>query len=100
MSSLAIHLSILRYFVAIISKLYFLSYLMICFSRNLIGPLSSVASLECHQSSWYQYGVECANSCGFMASVCSFSLPSLASSSAFSLPSMLACACTLYNVVG
>ena len=35
-----------------------------------------------------------------MASVCSFSLPSLASSSAFSLPSMLACACTLYNIIG
>ena len=35
-----------------------------------------------------------------MALVYSFSLPSLASSSVFSLLSTLACACTLYNVVG
>ena len=43
--------------------------------------------------------MECANSYGFMASVCSFSLPTLASSSAFSFPKMLTCARTLYNVV-
>ena len=47
-SSLAIHLSMLGNFVAIISKLYILSCLMICFSRNLIGPLSGVSSMECH----------------------------------------------------
>ena len=35
-----------------------------------------------------------------MASMCSFSLPLLASSSAFSFPKILACARTLYNVVG
>ena len=52
MSSLAIHLSMLGNFVAIISKLYFLLCLMICFSRNLIGPLSGVSSMECHQSFW------------------------------------------------
>ena len=52
MSSLAIHLSMLGNSVAIISKLYFLSCLMICFSRNLIGPLSGVSSMECHQSFW------------------------------------------------
>ena len=51
-SSLAIHLSMLENSVAIISKLYFLSCLMICFSRNLIGPLSGVSSMECHQSFW------------------------------------------------
>ena len=50
MSSLAIHLSIIGNSVAITSKLYFLSSLMICFSRNLIGPLSGVSSIECHQS--------------------------------------------------
>ena len=50
MSSLAIHLSMLGNFVAIISKLYFLSCLMICFSRNLIGPFSDVSSMECYQS--------------------------------------------------
>ena len=52
MSSLAIHLSILGNYIAITSKLYFLSYLMIFFSRNLIGPLSGVSSIECHQSFW------------------------------------------------
>ena len=52
MSSLAIHLSMLRNSIAIISKLYFLSCLMICFSRNLIGPLFGVSSMECHQSFW------------------------------------------------
>ena len=52
MSSLAIHLSILEKSIAITSRLYFLSYLMICFSRNLIGPLSSVSSIECQQSFW------------------------------------------------
>ena len=52
MSSLAIYLSMLGNFVAIISKLYFLSYLMICFSKNLIGPLSDVSSMKCHQSFW------------------------------------------------
>ena len=52
MSLLAIHLSMLGKSVAIISKLYFLSYLMICFSRNLIGPLSGVSSMECHESFW------------------------------------------------
>ena len=52
MSSLAIHLSILGNSVAITSKLYFQSCLMICFSRNLIGPLFSVSSIECHQFFW------------------------------------------------
>ena len=48
MFSLAIHLFILGNYVAIISKLFFLSYLMICFSKNLIGPLSKVLVMECH----------------------------------------------------
>ena len=52
MSALAIHLSMLGKFVAIISKLYFLSCLMRCFSRNLIGPLSGVSFMECYQSFW------------------------------------------------
>ena len=52
MSSLAIHLSMLGKSVAIISKLCFLSCLMICFSRNLIEPFSGVSSMECHQSFW------------------------------------------------
>ena len=41
-----------------------------------------------------------ANLCGFMASRYSFFLPFFASLSTFSLPSILACARTLYNVVG
>ena len=53
MSLLDIHISMFRKSIAIISKLYFLSCLMICFSRNLIGPLSGVSSMECHQSFWY-----------------------------------------------
>ena len=52
MSSLTIHLSILGNYVTITSKLYFLSCLMIYFSRNLFGPLSGVSSIECHQSFW------------------------------------------------
>ena len=52
MSSLAIHLSILGNFVAITSKLYFLSCLMMYFSRNLIGPLLGVFNIECHQFFW------------------------------------------------
>ena len=52
MSSSAIHLSMLGKSVAIIYKSYFLSCLMICFSKNLIGPLSGVSSMECHQSFW------------------------------------------------
>ena len=47
-SLLAIHLSILENSIAIISRLYFLSCLMICFLRNLIEPLSSVFVMECH----------------------------------------------------
>ena len=52
MSSLAIHLSTLGKSIAITSKLCFQSCLMICFSRNLIGPLSNVSFIECHQSFW------------------------------------------------
>ena len=50
MSLLAIHLSILGNSTAIFSRLYYLSCSMICFSKNLIGPLSGVSSIECHRS--------------------------------------------------
>ena len=40
MSLLAIHLSILENYVAFTSKIFLLSYFMICFKKNLIGPLS------------------------------------------------------------
>ena len=50
LSSLAIHFSILENSVAITSELYFLSCLMICFSRNLIGLLTDVSSLVETQS--------------------------------------------------
>ena len=85
--------------VAMISTLYSLACLMMCFSRNVIGPSFNISSSHCHQSFWKDYGIQCAISCGFMASMCSFSLPSLGSSFAFSFPSMLACARTLYNVL-
>ena len=48
--SLVIHFSILEKSIAIISKLCFLLCLMICFSRNLIGPLSGVLFIEYHHS--------------------------------------------------
>ena len=40
----------LKNYVATISKLFFLSYLMMCFLRNLIGPLSGVSVMECYKS--------------------------------------------------
>ena len=50
MSLLTIHLSTLGNSVAITSRLCFLSCLIICFSRNLIGSLLGVSDMECHQS--------------------------------------------------
>ena len=45
---LAIHLSILGTCVVITFRLYSLSYLVICFSKNLMDPLSRVFIMECH----------------------------------------------------
>ena len=50
MSSLPVHLQILGVCVAIVSKLFILSYFFICFSRNLTGPLSGVSIVEGHSS--------------------------------------------------
>ena len=50
--SLAIHLSMLGYSMGINSRFIFLSYFVRCFSRNLIGPLSGVVSIDGHSSLW------------------------------------------------
>ena len=50
MSPLPIHLQILGVCVAILSKLFILSHFLICFSRNLTGPLSGVSIVEGHSS--------------------------------------------------
>ena len=53
MFSLLVHLQILGVCMALVSKLFILSYLLICFSRNLTGPFSSVSIMEGHLSFWY-----------------------------------------------
>ena len=53
-------------------------------ATNLFGN-NKVWNAQIHVDSWH---------------LCSFSLPLLASSSAFSFPKILACARTLYSVVG
>ena len=50
--SLAIHLSMLGYNMGINSKFMFLLYVTRCFSRNLMGPLSGVVSIDGHVSLW------------------------------------------------
>ena len=52
MFSLPIHFQILGVCVAIVSKLFVLSYFLICFSKNLTGPLSGVSIMEGHSSFW------------------------------------------------
>ena len=52
MFALPVHLQILGVHMAIISKLFILSYFMICFSRNLTGPLFGVSNIEGHTSFW------------------------------------------------
>ena len=47
-SSLLIHLSMFGNCVAIVSRFVLLSCFVLCLSRNLIGPLSGVSSMECH----------------------------------------------------
>ena len=44
--SFAIHLSMLEYNMGISSRFIFLSCFIRCFSRNLIGPLSGVVSID------------------------------------------------------
>ena len=46
-SSLDIHLSMLENCLAITSRLILLSNSIMCFFRNLIGPLSWVSFIEC-----------------------------------------------------
>ena len=50
--SLHVHLQILGVCMAIVPKLFILSYFFICFSRNLIGPLYGVSIMEGHSSFW------------------------------------------------
>ena len=50
--SLAIHLFMLGYSIGINSRFMLLSYFVRCFSRNLIGPLSRVESIDGHSSHW------------------------------------------------
>ena len=50
--SLAIHLSMLGYSIGINSKFMFILYFSRCFSRNLMGPLSGVVSIDGHVSLW------------------------------------------------
>ena len=50
--SLAIHLSMLGYNKGINSKFIFLLYFTICFSTNLMGPLSGVVLIDGHVSLW------------------------------------------------
>ena len=50
--SFAIHLSMLGYSMEISSRFIFLSCFVRCFSRNLIGPLSGVESIDGHSSLW------------------------------------------------
>ena len=50
--SLAIHLSMLGYNIGINSKFMFILYFTRCFSRNLMGPLSGVDSIDGHLSLW------------------------------------------------
>ena len=50
--SLAIHLSMLGYSMGINSRFIFLLCFVRCFSRNLIGPLSGVESIDGHSSLW------------------------------------------------
>ena len=52
MFSLPIHFQMLGVCVAIFSKLFALSYFLICFSRNLTGPLSGVSIMDGHSSLW------------------------------------------------
>ena len=48
--SLAIHLSMLGYRMGLNFRFIFLLYFVRCFSRNLIGPLSGVKSIDGHSS--------------------------------------------------
>ena len=52
MSVLPIHLCVLGVCVAIFSRLFSLSYFMICFSRNRTGPLSGTSVIEAQTSFW------------------------------------------------
>ena len=47
---MAIHLFVLEICVAIISKFFLLSYFIMSFKKKVIGSLSRVSSMECHQS--------------------------------------------------
>ena len=52
MSALPVHLCMLGVRVARFSKMFILSNFMICFSRNLTGPLFGVSNIEGHTSFW------------------------------------------------
>ena len=48
----SVHLQVLGICVAMIAKLFSLSYFIICFSKNLIGPLSGTSIIEAQTSFW------------------------------------------------
>ena len=48
----SVHLRVLGVCVAMIARFVSLSYFLICFSRNLTGPLSGTSSMEAHTSFW------------------------------------------------
>ena len=51
-SAFPVHLLVLGVCVAMFSKLFSLSNLIICFSRNLTGPLSGTSIIEAQTSFW------------------------------------------------
>ena len=99
MSSFSSHLCSWCVWFAIMSKLWSLSCLRMYFPRCLMGPLSGVYCMECHQSFWKSYGVRCACSYGVAASLWSNSCPCLASAFVCSLPSIFVWVVILWSVV-
>ena len=51
-STFSVHLQVLGVCVVMIARLFSLSYFLICFSRNLTGPLSGTSVIEAQTSFW------------------------------------------------
>ena len=98
MSSLSYHLCNWRVSFAIVAKLCSLSCLRICLLRCLMGPLSGVSCVECHQSFCRKYDVGHACSYGCVASLWFNSHPCFASVFAWSFPLMFVWALILCSV--
>ena len=82
--SLHVHLEILGVCMATNSKLFILSYFLICFSRNLMGPMFGVSIMEGH--SYFLVIVRCGM--GVFVWVCG---TSMCKSSPFLLIYLLVC---------